>query len=435
MFIAKLFSESVYENDSEAFLAATSEQREAIKHHNFIARKVCQIIDLPTEEFEKQTKEELENFYDNLSDMLLDYPRLTLFVPFYILKNATISFRKTYLKTWETCCKMSDTREEFNIGDYYEPDASIGEPDHVAKAAHLLPWLLKYGYLNESDIIKLANKYRDDDSIAIWGLLDGAVAAKQIGILNESALEQIMQIAKKAKTECPKPPKLILVTEKRKKWLKDLAANYGIDRKTFKLRNPAGPYSSNIEPQKIDAVLPTNKHEHLILQGSRLKGYSRPGSDYDYFIYDDRDHKIYSYDKEKGKEEISYLTQKLELASHLILLGAWLGESKNDTLAAQRKAASYYYRMNKAQQAIALFSIERTTIQCRLMQKGFPCAYVDLSLGTKNLNTIDGSSAFYDERMRKIATKICIKYIFLGRRISLATWRKTLSYTTPPMIG
>ena len=61
MFIAKLFSESVYENDSEAFLAATSEQREAIKHHNFIARKVCQIIDLPTEEFEKQTKEELSS--------------------------------------------------------------------------------------------------------------------------------------------------------------------------------------------------------------------------------------------------------------------------------------------------------------------------------------------------------------------------------------
>ena len=435
MFIAKLFSESIYEDDSRAFKALTKEQQKATKRHNFIAHQVCEILDLPLEEFEKLTKTDKENFYHNLSEMLLDYPRLSLFVPFYILKNATSTFRKTYLKTWQTCCSMSDTREEFHIGDYYETEASIGEPDHVAKATHLLPWLLKYEYLNTEELLDLAKEYQNDDSITIWGLLDGAVAAKQMGIIDEGVLEQIMQIAKSAKSECPKPPKLILITAKRQKWLEDRAANYGIDRNSFNLRNPAGPYSNNIEPQEIDAPIPTSKHEHLILQGSRLKGYSRPGSDYDYFIYDDRNHKMYSYDKEHGKLEIDYLTRKLELVSHLILLGAWLGEDEEETIAAQCAAASYYYKMNKTQQARALFSIERTTIQCRLMQKGFPCAFADLSPETKNLKAIDGDSAFYDERLRKTATKICVKYAYLGRRIDLATWKKALAYTTPPMIG
>jgi hypothetical protein len=435
MFIAKLFSESIYENDSLALLVLSKEQQEATMRHNSIAHQVCEILNLPPEKFEKMANTDKEHFYYKLSEMLLDYPRLALFVPFYILKNATNNFRKAYLKTWQTCCPMSDTREEFHIGDYYEPEASIGAPNHVVKAMHLLPWLLKYEYLNTEELIKLAKKYQNDDSIAIWGILDGAVAAKQMGIISGSTLERITQIANKAKSEYPKPPKLIQTTTKRQKWLKDRAANYGIDRDSFSLRNPAGPYSNNINQQEIDVPMPSSKHEHLILQGSRLKGYSRPGSDYDYFIYDDRNHKIYTFEKEHGKLKNDYLTQKLELVSHLILLGAWLGEDKRGTIAAQHAAASHYYKMSKPKQAQALFSIERTTIQCRLMQKGFPCAYADLSPETRNLKSIDGDSAFYDERLREIATKICVKYAYLGRRIDLAPWKKALSYTTPPMIG
>ena len=83
MFIARLFSESIYEDDSRAFKALTKEQQKATKRHNFIAHQVCEILDLPLEEFEKLTKTDKEDFYHNFSEMLLDYPRLSLFVPFY----------------------------------------------------------------------------------------------------------------------------------------------------------------------------------------------------------------------------------------------------------------------------------------------------------------------------------------------------------------
>ena len=62
MFIAKLFSESIYEDDSRAFKALTKEQQKATKRHNFIAHQVCEILDLPLEEFEKLTKNRQRRF-------------------------------------------------------------------------------------------------------------------------------------------------------------------------------------------------------------------------------------------------------------------------------------------------------------------------------------------------------------------------------------
>ena len=435
MFVAKLFLESIYDGDPASLAILTNEQRQNILRHNTIARKICEVLELPRTKFDELRTKELRQFYTDLNEMLLDYPRLALYLPLYILEKATHQFKTSYLTIWRICCSMSDTREEYHIGDYLGPEESIGEPEHVIKAMHLLPWLLEYGFVSAEELLKIAKYFQKKNSIAIWGLLDGAIAANQIGAIKDEIINEIKIITKTAQTPQPKGPCIIKITEKRKKWLKNVADHYGVSPNTFRLRNPAGPFSRNIDEKDIDAILPTSKHEHLILQGSRLKGYSRPDSDYDYFIYDDRDHKMYSYDKEKGKRELDYLTKKLESMSHILLLGAWLGDNKELTQNAQLRAARHYYNMSKARQAESLFATERTTILCRLMQKGFPCAYSDISQKTNSLNSIDGDSAFYDDRFRTVATKICVKYLYLGRRLDFATWRKTLAYTIPPMIG
>lgn len=407
MHIEEPFVDKVWKEDPIISGIMNAEQYRAIKNHNYKARIICAALSMTVGEFNGLWEHERERIYGELAEILYENPRLALYLPFYVLKNPTAEFKKHYRNAWYRCSLYYDIREAFHLGDIYEASASQGEPEMVTKSMHLIPWLLHYGYITEEDIIHQAHMSKNEKNVTFWSIYDGVCAAHTMGWISGETFDTIQNISHEAQCPRPKPQMLVRVTEERKKWLKDRTNGYNVDQGEFKLHNPTGPFIDNVDYECAQQVKIDTNYEFVILHDSTLKGYGRPDSDHDFYHYDAISGTI---------REFPEMSEMPEMAVHLIMFGAWIGPHGESTRAAQMQAASRYYKLSERSRINSLLIEEKATLHYRLMHKGMFCAYANISEKTKHLDSIDGDSAFYDDRYRKIASQLFLKYIFLPPR-------------------
>ena len=366
--------------------------RETISWRNGLSREICKELDCA----EGYSNE----FYYAVGAIMTKQPRLALYLPFSALCAAPDEFRDAYLDAWKQCWGYRDIRECYNQGDIYERTARRGEPERVVKAMHLLPWLVEYGYLSGSDVLTIV-RFMQEDELLCWSVLDALKVLEDRGLIKRSQSFKIREMLSKMPPRMA-VPELIMNTPARKQWLLDRADNYGVDE-SFELKNPEGPYSANLD-EDIHMFAPPDGQITLI-GGSRLKGYGRPRSDYD----------IFHYEIETGQIiELAHLCDDIANVARLILCTAWMGQDKNVVARAQHEATIHYINLDGETKERCLQRLENDLLQFRLMHKGFPAAHRhDCALETRQYPSIDGTSAFYDDRYRKLATKIFVKYIWL----------------------
>ena len=370
-----------------------SHAQEVISWRNGLSRIVCEELD--------RAEGYSNEFYYAIGAIMAKQPRLALYLPFSALCTAPDEFRDAYLDAWKECWSYRDIRECFNQGDIYERTARRGEPERIVKAMHLLPWLVEYGYLDGRDVLTIVRFFMHQDALLCWSTLDALEVLEKRSLISRTHSFKIRELL-----SCIPPrmatPELVSNTPARQQWLHDRNNNYGVDD-NFKLRNPEGPYLLNLD-EDVQMFAPPEGQITLI-GGSRLKGYGRPKSDYD----------IYHYDIQSGRiVELAPLCDDISNVAHLILCTAWMGQNEDEVTRAQHDAAINYISLDRETKEHCLSRMEMDLLQFRLMHKGFPAAHrYDCALETKQYESIDGASAFYDDRYRKLATKIFVKYLWL----------------------
>lgn len=123
------------------------------------------------------TETQIADLYDSLSPLLAhdsDYQRILLYLPFEFLPNASWQssneslrqameqFRKTYISAWHHLLHIHDVRANFVDGDIEENAYPDGEFPRVVKAAHLIPQLLKKGFLSIANVFELLETTDDE---------------------------------------------------------------------------------------------------------------------------------------------------------------------------------------------------------------------------------------------------------------------------------
>lgn len=345
-----------------------------------------------------------EGFYRACASILATQPRLALYLPFEELRAAPLPFREVYMDAWSNCRHYLDTRECFNLGDIYEPECSDGEPELVKKAYHLLPWLIRYSYISGTKLMVIVDECLDsNDTYALRAIEDALPACKKY--LNEASYSRLKEMI--GDVEVPKP-QLLKVTPKRKAWLEGIKKKH----EPIELQCPAGPFSNNIG--LITHMIINNPHENeaLLIGGSTLKGYGTSASDVD----------IYHLDLSTGiiQEREDIVGRAAEPGdtglAHLYMDTVWCACIGTKELQMRRARiiepylkASYHELRRKIE-----IRLEQDLLQFRLMHKGMTLAYPnDLSLETRAYKSIDGGSAFYDDRYREIATSLFSSYVWL----------------------
>ncbi len=343
-------------------------------------------------------------FYQGCMDILERQPRFALYIPFEELQNAPDVFREEYLKAWRECCHYLDVRECFNLGDIYEQSASTGEPERVVKAYHLLPWLIRWGYLSEKDLAELVKEHLMDQNRYALNSIRDAIPAVSPYISDKYRYR--FKIWLSGVTPIEKPT-LKYTTPRRQEWLEQSRK-----RKKIELQHPAGPFSANMQIVRNAIKSVPKDGEILLIGGSTLKGYSTNVSDTD----------IYHLDISTGNiaESVEIANFEAELGdpvlAHVYLNTIWCGNYDKEQLHKIRSeiVQAYLDQEDWETRRLTLERLETDLLQFRLMHKGMRYAYPDdLSKETKSFPSIDGASAFYDDRYRQIATLLFARYVWL----------------------
>lgn len=328
-------------------------------------------------------------FFEAISEILSENPRLLLFLPFDILEDVPLSFRDTLRDAWLRLTFVEDVRENFNLGDTYEPDARKNGLEYVVKAAHLLPWLLRGRIVNLGlvrELLKTGNK------TLVSSLSEGLSVARKMGILSESLYEELGINLEQRTREDP-----LYNSEKRKAWLKSLG------EKTVP-KNLDRYFLKNIDGFE----LPEPKSgEILIVGGSRLKGYSRKDSDLDFYFVDE------NLELRSDEKSFGSLTEPDPRITHLIFDTAWFGE-RELVRKVQHDALLGFFSLPRGSKPrrYTLERLEQDLLEYRLMHR-FPSLFDYVSGSTESFTEIDGASAFYDERYRTLAMKMFVRYVFI----------------------
>ena len=339
------------------------------------------------------------SFYGDLAGFFKEQPRLALYLPFYLLKDAPEAFRNDYLNAWRSCWAYGDVRECFNLGDALEVNSYKGDVERIVKAMHLIPWLVKYGYLSDSDIESIIRLMREDKSLC-WSAFDAVPVLEKERLIsgdNSFKIREMMSMMPARYLA----PRSILETVMREHWRAGRTENRHIG-KDFKLGRVDGKFLENL----VQASIPEPGDDEIILVGGALlKGYGRHNSDLDIYHYDLESRQI------SGLEVMALNPANIV---HLIMNCAWVGKTECVTRIAQAEAASFFKGVEGAVRASCEGRLENDMLQFGLMHKGFPSAHPDdCSARTRKYDSIDGGSAFYDDRYRTIATKLFVKYVFL----------------------
>ncbi len=377
--------------------------------------------ELPTWEFRKMLKRKQQaesicthvikrnnpqSCYESLIEIMRDYPRISLYIPFWILAEAPEYFRDHYLEAWQKCWAYQDVAEVFNIGDILEKDCRVSEPRRVAKAMHLIPWLVEYGYISIQDVLQIMRCLRED-RITTDSIFDAVTYMRQKEMIGNEMFNEFDKYK-----HAPHFPygslSILYESNERKKWLEEKAHNYyaGSD---FKLQNPAGPFSLNITEEDLAGKITPEDGKFYLIGGSRLKGYGRSQSDLDIYTYDALSGTVNGFEPYAGRP--SFIV-------HLLFNKVWVGKDEQSTTLAQDKAIFDCLRkMNEQSRHECIIRLEMDLLQFRLMHKGIICAYPELFENDPELSPIDIKSAFYKDVYRDIAVQIYAKYIQLPKEL------------------
>jgi len=226
-----------------------------------------------------------------------------------------------------------------------------------------------------------------------------------------------------------------------------------------------GPFSENlklIEPfmnevkqmttaLENDLYLKENVYPVTLVFGSQLKGYGTKNADADVAVFvrpgvSRNEHNqleealagVFTHEKIEGKAVMFWLDEidtglgihdypentTLDGKSswiHVLFGAAWEGKKESIEELHDRLLTNYFYDpgtqlQHKPTRERWLEEMERDTLQYRLLHKGFERYYpVNSPMDTPHGDAIDGKSAFYDPRYRRIATELYLSRIFLPK--------------------
>lgn len=335
-------------------------------------------------------------YYESLTNLLNseDSQRILLYIPFNDLVDAPNNFKKAYIRAWYRLLDYYDARENFHFGDVFEIEARPnGELDRVIKCVHLVPWMLKAGFIDYRQIEDILIKYNSDKILAA-SFRDILEYLVDNGQLTKSQFERLKELTQGASIERLKP---LYITEARVKWYNEQKESDN------KLLNPkvdlAGPFSVNLAGQIKGIEEGLGPDDIVLVGGSRLKGYGTLTSDID----------TIDFRKEQGDK--IFKAGSLS-ATHIYFNYLWIGGSNVDNLTELSKNVSKLY-YNRKDKWVLLERLETDLIQYRLLHKGFSRVTGKKEFITSQYKDMDGDCPFYDDEYRKIATKIFAKYVYM----------------------
>lgn len=339
-----------------------------------------------------------------------DNRQLALYWPLEDLELATVDFREAYVDAWQEMLLVHDMRENFNTGDVYEPEARPGDPERVVKAAHLLPWLLRAEFVSAENVADLVDN--SGDIVLKRSILDTKRMLEDWGLMSDELAERFGQL----EGEVPprEKPEPLFISERRREWLEHKDDPVTGVHKDAAL---AGPFTENLkyvepEMEKIRAEVPEDAL--VFVGGSKLKGYGGDNSDLDVYIWGGEATQDF-YDE----YDVHRLPENLDANANLanvVFDTVWLG---NDEMCAEGREELVRPYLELPEGDERMRSVERIELDLliyRLLHKGFARMVDDeLSAETKGYEEIDGGSAFYDPRYRRVATELFAKYVFIPR--------------------
>lgn len=348
---------------------------------------------------------ERECYYSACKNLLRDRDseRILLYLPLRFLEDAPETFKKAYRDAWYRLLNTRDVRENFHTGDCFELDARPrGGLERVVKCVHLTPWLLKYGYINERQILRILRE-NSDDEVLLQSFKDTWKYIRVNKILGSEDLYQLT--SKTAHLPVRKKPEPLYVSKKRLEWLNERNKPAELLTPSAKLE---GPFSDNIpaiEAQLEEIAARLKPSEIVLVGGSQLKGYGTTNSDLDVWSYNKL---LSSIASQPGNPH----------TVHICFNTIWLGgkdvnieelERFSDLLSGNY--TEYAKIATKLHRRQAIERLESDLLQYRLLHKGFSrFTGIDEFYIPPEM---DGDCPFYVDEYRRIATMLYAKYVWL----------------------
>ncbi len=369
------------------------------------AENICKF--LSGNDFSSKRSQTSELFYESCSKILSDRDseRILLYLPLRCLESAPDSFRRAYLGAWHDLLNVMDVRENFHLGDCLELDARPRDGlSRVVKCAHLVPWLLKFGYLEVDELIRiLADAKACNDIVLLQSFRDTWGFIQVNHILDAAELYRMIALTKDVPNYALIEP--LYVSKKRLAWLDERRTHAEL---LFPKAKLAGPFSKNVpflkrQIEEISAQL--SPSEIVLVGGSQLKGYATVNSDLDVWDLEEL-------------EMSSNLYPGSPDAIHIYFDTIWVGgaetvgklKSRADAVVnLYSGSALYAHRSDLRRQALE--RLESDLLQYRLLHKGF-ARFTGRHEYEIPLE-MDGDCPFYDDEYRKIATMLYAKYVWL----------------------
>ncbi len=406
---------------SEIWPEYADQLRPQIERHVENAQKITTYLD--DLERGEATMAEKNRFYEAACDLLNnpEQERIALFLPFESLPTADEQgdeaqrFRRSYLSALSDLLRMRDVRANFVDGDVLEVDARSSDPERVIKAAHLIPWLVRNGMLEESDVVMLA---QDEDELLVRNVLETTELMSDLNLLSATTKTTLDQIQSTLPEQPPAaPPKYISLA--RQTWLAE--KNRGLRRPTEPLDDVdlSAPLSRHLEKlapelEKAESIAanldPTQTYNVIWMGGSRLKGYNRTSSDLDLFAptkvplaeFDDV-HTVL----------VDEIKRDLPNYPHEVFNMAWAGRPEGIKQLQRELPPLYFTEQDPRQRQWVTERLEQDLLEYRLLHKGYPRLHPDTNPEYKKYTAMDGQSSFYETGYRIIATKIYANSIFI----------------------
>ncbi len=343
-----------------------------------------------------------ESYYEVINRFLREPEsrRLLLYLPLSDLQNAPEWFYETYLDAWYELLNVQDARENFYEGDTFEVDARPdGQLERVVKCAHLTPWLVEARFLSYTDLKRIL-ELNQDNEVLLRSFANTWQMLKDRRLLEEAEIDELKSLTARVSQRAQLSP--LYISEGREKWLHEREEQPQRETLLTPNVNLAGPFSPNIEAfmdvlETIQRAL--GPKEIVLVGGSRLKGYGTTLSDLDIFRLEELDR---DPEMKAGNPH----------ATHIHYNTLWLGGNEVDDLS---KIATDYATVyfGSPKRRFAIERIESDLLQYRLLHKGFVRFYGGHDSIAKNYPEMDGNCPFYDDKYRRIATELFVKYVFI----------------------
>lgn len=169
----------------------------------------------------RHDRERRQKYYEALELLLTnrDSERILLYLPFDELVDPPKRFKNAFLNSWYKLIDVYDARENFHEGDTFELDARPnGEVERVVKCVHLIPWMIRAGYIGCCEVLDILNHYSDDD-ILLQSFKDTWAYIHDNNLLHDDEVKRLH--AATSKLPLRKKPNPLYVSKKRVEWLKE----------------------------------------------------------------------------------------------------------------------------------------------------------------------------------------------------------------------